>query len=537
MPFKPKLVAAVGEAVTEKLTTPKICCVCQKSVNKVLGCPKCKSRMYCSMDCIIKHKVVDMPLCSMIAEVEKIECQKLLQRLSRQAESKLPLKMNREIVRLVGEKPIVSVNLDGVDTQCLWDTGSMVSVMSKTLLVDTFPEKELHSVEDFLGHTDLKLSAANNTELPIEGVVLFDFGVGGEVLFQVPILVSKYELAHPIVGYNLIEHLVVNFPNKNLSSLRKIVPNLSADSAQIMVNLVEEASNFSDVLGSVKTQNSVRIPAKTLVQVKSKSRVNIDTVGGKDVLFSPLIQFEGEHDLIIYDSTVALKRGKSQCLNVGVYNPTSREITLSKGTVVGALHDISMVVHLPSSQVEAQAQINSVEVNMESDNPNEWLEQIDLSHLDNEKQSEMTETLQKLHMGFSKKKNDIGFIPDFKMQINLTDNIPISEPYRRIPRLLYDEVKAHINDLLANGWIRQSQSSYSSPMVCVRKKDGSLRLCIDYRKLNAKTIPDRQPIPRVQDLLEGLGGQKWFTTLDMSQAYHQGQISEESHKFTAFSSP
>ena len=243
--FKRTVVAADGEAATEEKPTPKTnpcCVVCQKSMQKVLGCPKCKSRMYCSVECILEHKVNNVALCSTIAEVEKIECEKLLQRLIRQSESKLPLKMNREIVRLVGEKPLVSVGLDGVETPCLWDTGSMVSVMSKLLFLKLFPDKKIHSVEEFLGHSDLKLSTANNTELPIEGVVLFDFGVDAEVLFQVPFLISKYDLAHPIVGYNMIEHLIVNYPEKNLSSLMKIVPNLSADSAQIMVNLVEEVA-------------------------------------------------------------------------------------------------------------------------------------------------------------------------------------------------------------------------------------------------------------------------------------------------------
>ena len=98
-------------------------------------------------------------------------------------------------------------------------------------------------------------------------------------------------------------------------------------------------------------------------------------------------------------------------------------------------------------------------------------------------------------------------------------------------------MKNHINNLLAHGWVRKSTSAYASPMVCARKKDGSLRLCIDFRRLNAKIIPDRQPIPRVQDILDGLKGQEWFSTLDMSQAYHQGEISEESRKFTAFSTP
>ena len=74
-------------------------------------------------------------------------------------------------------------------------------------------------------------------------------------------------------------------------------------------------------------------------------------------------------------------------------------------------------------------------------------------------------------------------------------------------------------------------------MVCVRKKDGSLRLCIDYRKLNNKTIPDMQPIPKIQDMLDCLGGQQWFSTLDMSKTYHQGYIHPDSRKHTAFFTP
>ena len=74
-------------------------------------------------------------------------------------------------------------------------------------------------------------------------------------------------------------------------------------------------------------------------------------------------------------------------------------------------------------------------------------------------------------------------------------------------------------------------------MVCVRKKDSSLRLCVDYRELNRHTIPDRQPIPKVHDILNMLGGNSWFSALDMAKAYHQGFVAEESRKYTAFSTP
>ena len=76
---------------------------------------------------------------------------------------------------------------------------------------------------------------------------------------------------------------------------------------------------------------------------------------------------------------------------------------------------------------------------------------------------------------FSKDDGDIGSVPDLKLGINLTDNVPVQKNYVAVPRPLYPEVKAYIEDLL-----NQNFSSYSSPVVCVRKKDQSLRLCVDY---------------------------------------------------------
>ena len=70
--------------------------------------------------------------------------------------------------------------------------------------------------------------------------------------------------------------------------------------------------------------------------------------------------------------------------------------------------------------------------------------------------------------------------------------------------------------------------------LTLEQKEIVSKLCTDFRKLNKKTIPDMQSIPRVQDILDNLHGQSWFTTLDMSQAYHQGEMREKSRKCTAF---
>ena len=116
----------------------------------------------------------------------------------------------------------------------------------------------------------------------------------------------------------------------------------------------------------------------------------------------------------------------------------------------------------------------------------------------------MEEVLLRLDDLFSKDDTDIGDITDFQMQIHVTDKAPVNASYQKIPPHLYHEVKNYIDDLRTNGWIRESYSSYSSPIVCVRKKSGEMRMCVDYRKLNAKTVPDSQPIPRITDILDSL---------------------------------
>ena len=106
--------------------------------------------------------------------------------------------------------------------------------------------------------------------------------------------------------------------------------------------------------------------------------------------------------------------------------------------------------------------------------------------------------------------------------LTLTSDRPIQKNYTSIPRPLYPEVKGYVEDLLNRGFIKRSKSPYSSSVVCVRKKDGGMRLCVDYRELNRNTVPDRHPIPRIQETLDGLGGKSWFSVLDQGKAYHQG---------------
>lgn len=123
---------------------------------------------------------------------------------------------------------------------------------------------------------------------------------------------------------------------------------------------------------------------------------------------------------------------------------------------------------------------------------------------------------------FSRTDDDIGCIEKLRLSISLKDTEPVVKMYLSVPKPLYGEMKEYLHDLIAQGWVKKSHSPYASPVVCVQKKDGTLRLCIDFREVNRKTLPDRQPIPRVQDIMDGLGGNSWFSLLDQGKACHQG---------------
>jgi hypothetical protein len=112
---------------------------------------------------------------------------------------------------------------------------------------------------------------------------------------------------------------------------------------------------------------------------------------------------------------------------------------------------------------------------------------------------------------------------------------PISKrPYRMPPKELA-ELKVLLQELLYKGYIRPSSSPWGSPALFVKKKDGSLRMCVDYRPLNAVTIKNKYPLPRIDVLFDQLDGAKVFFKIDLRSGYHQIKIRASDVPKTAFS--
>ena len=111
---------------------------------------------------------------------------------------------------------------------------------------------------------------------------------------------------------------------------------------------------------------------------------------------------------------------------------------------------------------------------------------------------------------------------------------PISKaPYRMDPAEL-KELKLQLQELLDKGFIRPSTSPWGAPVLFVKKKDGTLRLCIDNRELNKVTIKNKYPLPRIDDLFEQLQGVRVFSKIDLRSGYHQLKVKAEDVEKTAF---
>lgn len=121
--------------------------------------------------------------------------------------------------------------------------------------------------------------------------------------------------------------------------------------------------------------------------------------------------------------------------------------------------------------------------------------------------------------------------------------IPLSEnstPFRKMYRLSpaeQAEATAQIEEFLRQGWIQESKSPFGAPILLAAKKGGALRLCVDYRKLNAITVKNRFPLPNIQDCIDMLEGAKYFTSLDLIAGYHQIKLKTTDVPKTAFRTP
>uniref|UniRef100_A0A8C2JKG0 ribonuclease H n=1 Tax=Cyprinus carpio TaxID=7962 RepID=A0A8C2JKG0_CYPCA len=157
--------------------------------------------------------------------------------------------------------------------------------------------------------------------------------------------------------------------------------------------------------------------------------------------------------------------------------------------------------------------------------------------LGEEQLGQLQEFLMEWQHLFSTHDEDYGRTDVVRHQIPTGDAAPSRERYRPVPPTLYSEVRTLLRGMLDKGIIRESSSPWAAPIVLVRKKTGSWRFCVDYRRLNQVTKRDAFPLPRVEDSLTSLTQATWYSTLDLASGYWQVQMDEHDREKTAFTTP
>ena len=129
---------------------------------------------------------------------------------------------------------------------------------------------------------------------------------------------------------------------------------------------------------------------------------------------------------------------------------------------------------------------------------------------------------------------DLGCFPQVQHKINTGTSPPFKQKMRRTPLGFEEEEEKHLQKMLDVGVIEPSCAEWASPPVLIRKRDGTVRYCVDFRRLNSITIKDAFPLPLIEDCLDSLAGSVYFSTLDMASGYYQIEIAPEDREKTAF---
>ena len=480
--------------------------------------------------------------------------------------------------KLIGTCPTAEINIAGFNVSCVLDTGAETSLITESFYRECLEGKTgIETLDSFIN-----IVGANDLQIPIVGIVEVPLFVAGQKVCASLLvkrdsgLESTRRLQYPVLlGCNVLRkiHRLVSVASSKLDEGWEFAFNvLSMDSTPSRSTTPD--TRPSDV--NVVTRNSWEaVPPRS---VKILECHLMGTVTQDQVLVMPIdlskapvctssefSVIEGCQDVtkgkvkvaFCNDGRVPLHLPPHTCVAVASGVRLSEEVNTNiEGDVIKAsIQEVAVVEgasvltdRVDIRDIESSDSVDTSFMLMEN-----WCSDENVASLHDSLPSpppgvkldgvpaEYVQPLVKIlkdrERVFSNGPFDLGRCDVIPHEIHLKDSRPVNLPHRRVAPYMVQEVREHLQALMEKGIIRKSSSSYASPIVPVRKKDGSLRFCVDYRQLNQRTVRDAFPLPRIEESLEALGGANFFSSLDLAQGYFQITVHPQSIPLTAFRVP
>jgi len=419
---------------------------------------------------------------------------------------------------LVGPRNETILNIEGTEVQTLIDNGSQVSTISEEFHQTYLKHIPIQPLEDIL-----EVETAGDHPLPYSGFI--------EVQLKAPEMKSTYialVLVVPTTSYHMDTPLLIG-----MNIIRKFLALWQEESGKINLPTAWEVAKRCV---TVQDQNLRRTNGDIGV-VKSCSRKTISLQSNQTITVTGVAK-----TVYCQRQTVMLHPTEKSVIPNGVEICPAVVHAKNASEVKVTMSNLSLeTVVIPPSAVLCQLKIVDVEempVESKREPENPVPLSIDLESAEEELSTEeflkFKDTLDQWETVFAKDDMDLGHTDVVKHRIKLENPEPFKQRCRRIPPAMIDELKEHLHQMADLGVIRESHSPFASNIVPVRKKNGKLRFCIDYRQLNKRTVKDAYAIPRIEDTLDLLHGKRWFSAIDLKAGYWQVDMEESDKPCTAF---
>lgn len=442
--------------------------------------------------------------------------------------------------------------------QALLDSGSMACTMSEVAEQDLLNAGILP--EDSQLHTDIILVGCGGVQVQPKCIYQLEMEVYGHVV-SVPTLVVQGQRDQLILGTNVIKYLLCQF--KQAPSYWRVMNKpepIDTQGGEQFLSMLSglnrwKGNSIPDQIGTVKLTQAVTLLPKHEHLVWGRLPVNAPVSEGSTILVESPRSKLHEKDVMV--GRVVTSMWGDRWVPVKVMNPCDKPITLRRNSKIAdvypcvAMEDLdvnsdnasSEVLRMQSQQVHGSVTASSTAPSNCID-PCDTLSNLGLSDIDVKScevsqywKKQLVELIQRYEGVFSRHKLDCGEAKGFVHRIHLADDRPFRLPYRRVPPGHYQKLRQVLTEMEEREIIRKSTSEWASPLVLVWKKNGDLRICVDYRWLNARTIKDAHPLPHQADCLAALGGNAYFSTMDLTSGFYNVPMSESDKKYTAFTTP